>query len=146
MKQIQWGAFGLFGALVALGVAHQLAGLPGAFLVGAALTLSLVIALLWASLSHLGGDSAMTFEDALGLAAPTAAEEQKRAVLRALKDLEYELSVGKISAEDFKSVSEHYRSEAKRLIQMADQSLSLGRERAERLLGEQLAATAKEPS
>ena len=58
------------------------------------------------------------------LAAPTAAEEQKRAVLRTLKDLEYELSVGKISKEDFEVTSAHFRAEAKRLIAEADSSLS----------------------
>ena len=37
------------------------------------------------------------FEEALGMGAPSKVEEEKRSVLRALKDLEYERGVGKIS-------------------------------------------------
>lgn len=130
--------FVAIGILLAIS-AGSFAGLPASFLVLAAFTLSLVIGLLWSSLNHLSGDTEMSFDDAYGLAAPTAAEEQKRAVLRALKDLEYERSVGKIGQEDFTVVSAQYREEAKRLIALADESLSQGRKRAEELLEDKLA-------
>lgn len=119
--------------------AYLFAGLPAMFLLAAALVLSLVISLLWASLNELGEDRPLEFDEALHLAAPTAAEEQKRAVLRALKDLEYELSVGKISREDFEAGSAHYREEAKRFIALADASLARGRDAAEKLVQEELA-------
>jgi hypothetical protein len=97
--------------------------------------------LIWSSLQGLGSDAPITLEEALSLGAPSAEEEQKRAVLRALKDLEYERAVGKISDEDYASLAEHYRTEAKRLLRAVDRDSGPGRERAERLLAERLAAT-----
>jgi hypothetical protein len=117
-------------AVLALGAGLAL-GLPIALLVLAAGALCLVIALAWASLEQLGGSSDLSLEEALSLAAPTAAEEQKRAVLRTLKDLEYELAVGKITEADFQVASTHFRAEAKRLIAEADSSLSSRIELAE---------------
>src|SRR5215510_10897159 len=70
--------------------------------------------LIWSSLQGLGGDAPITLEEALSLGAPSAEEEQKRAVLRALKDLEYERAVGKINDDDYSSLAQHYRNEAKR--------------------------------
>jgi hypothetical protein len=101
--------------------------------------------LIWSSLQGLGSDAPITLEEALSLGAPSAEEEQKRAVLRALKDLEYERAVGKISEEDYASLAEHYRNEAKRLLRAVDRDLSPERERAERILAERLAA-AKAPA
>lgn len=106
-------------------------GLPAALLALAGGALCLVISLVWASLESLGGSAELTLEEALALAAPTVAEEQKRAVLRTLKDLEYELSVGKISQADFDVASAHFRAEAKRLIAQADSSLGARLEQAE---------------
>jgi hypothetical protein len=73
------------------------------------------------------------------LGAPSAEEEQKRSVLRALKDLEYERAVGKINDADYASLAEHYRNEAKRLLRAVDEDLGPERERAEKLLAERLA-------
>lgn len=106
-------------------------GLPALLLVAAGAALTGVIALIWTSLSSLSGTDDLTFEEALSLAAPTAEEEQKRAVLRALKDLEYELRVGKISREDFDEVSARYRAEARRLIALSDATLDDRRKAAE---------------
>jgi hypothetical protein len=116
--------------VLALGTGLVL-GLPLAILVLAAGALCLVIAMAWGSLEQLGGSSDLSLDEALSLAAPTAAEEQKRAVLRTLKDLEYELAVGKITQEDFQVASTHFRAEAKRLIAEADSSLSSRVELAE---------------
>jgi hypothetical protein len=106
-------------------------------------TLGASIWLLWSSLQGLGGDVPITLEEAISLGAPSAEEEQKRSVLRALKDLEYERAVGKIGDDDYTSLSEHYRSEAKRLLRAVDRDLSPERERAERILAERLAAQNK---
>ncbi len=116
--------------LLALGSAMTL-GFPTALLILAGGALCLVIYLAWASLEKLGGSGELSLDEALLLAAPTAAEEQNRAVLRTLKDLEYELSVGKITKEDFEVASAHFRAEAKRLIAEADSSLGTRIERAE---------------
>jgi hypothetical protein len=109
-------------------------------------TLGASIWLIWSSLQGLNSEAPITLEEAISLGAPSVEEEQKRAVLRALKDLEYERSVGKISDEDYASLSEHYRTEAKRLLRAVDQDLSPERERAERLLAERLAAQTPSPT
>jgi hypothetical protein len=98
--------------------------------------------LIWSSLQGLSGEAPLTLDEALSLGAPSAEEEQKRAVLRALKDLEYERAVGKINDADYASLAEHYRNEAKRLLRAVDQGLGPERERAEQILAERLAASA----
>ncbi len=95
--------------------------------------------LIWSSLQGLGGNVPLTLEEALSLGAPSAEEEQKRSVLRALKDLEYERAVGKINEEDYAALAQHYRSEAKRLLRAVDKDLGPERERAERILAERMA-------
>ena len=127
------------GVLVLAIALGQLFGLGLGLLVVAGGTLVGSIWLIWASLQGIGGDVPITLEEALSLGAPSAEEEQKRAVLRALKDLEYERAVGKISDADYASLAEHYRGEAKRLLRAVDQDLGPERERAERILAERLA-------
>ena len=58
-------------------------------------------------------------------------------VLRALKDLEYERSVGKISEDDFATLSAFGRGEG--AVASLDQSLAPNREHAEQLLQQRLA-------
>src|SRR5262245_36056855 len=101
-------------------IAGKLQGPPLAVLVLAAGALIGVITALWASLRALLGETPLSGADAYAIAAPRAEEEQKRAVLRALKDLEFERSVGKISEEDYGDLVAHYRSEAKRLLRVLD--------------------------
>ncbi|HWA78611.1 MAG TPA: zinc ribbon domain-containing protein [Polyangiaceae bacterium] len=113
-------------------------GLELSVLLLAASALGLVIALLWASVRNLTGETPLTLDEALMLGAPTAEEEQKRAVLRALKDLEFERSVGKISEADYQAYSARYREEARRLIERVDASLGQARELAEKLLTERV--------
>jgi hypothetical protein len=96
--------------------------------------------LIWSSLQGLSGEAPLTLDEALSMGAPSAEEEQKRAVLRALKDLEYERAVGKINDADYATLAEHYRNEAKRLLRAVDQDLGPERERAELILAERLAA------
>ena len=72
------------------------------------------------------------------MAVPSAEEERKRAVLRALKDLEYERSVGKVSDADYAELSNQYRTEAKALLRALEEQDKPARERAERLLDKRL--------
>jgi hypothetical protein len=136
------------GALrAALPVATILTSIVAAFVVGIEIALLVVaggaligvVALLWASVQSLTGEAPLTLEEALGLGAPSAEEEQKRAVLRALKDLEFERGVGKISEEDYADLSARYREEAKRLMQALDQSSEPERARVDKLVEERLA-------
>jgi hypothetical protein len=105
-------------------LAFYLSGPPAMILVLAASALSGAIWLMWSSLQRVGESDEMGFEEALSFAAPSATEEQKRAVLRALKDLEYERHVGKISEEDFIQVSAEYRQKAKELIAEQDEKMA----------------------
>src|SRR6202012_5863491 len=80
------------------------------------------------------------------MGARSAEEEQKRAVLRALKDLEYERSVGKISDEDYQEYAARYRAEAKRLIRTMDESMAEARKRVEQDLAKRVAQLGPEAS
>lgn len=132
-----------YGVPIVTAVLALLGGLfvdvPTAILVLAAGVLVTVIAMFWGSLRTLLGETPLSGADAYAIGAPPRAEEeQKRAVLRALKDLEFERSVGKISEEDYRALVAKYRAEAKRLLQALDQSAAPGRERAEVLVQRRL--------
>src|SRR5450432_1131867 len=130
MSVARWAA-PLF-TLVAAITAGAFYGVQLVVLTLAAAALLLVIWLLWSSVQALAGESELSFEEAFSMGTRSAEEEQKRAVLRALKDLEYERSVGKISAEDYHEYSARYRAEAKRLIRDLDESLAEARKQVER--------------
>lgn len=93
-----------------------------------------VIAIFWASIRTLVGETPLSGADAYALGAPRAEEEQKRAVLRALKDLEFERSVGKISDEDYQALVSKYRAEAKRLLRVLDEESRPERDKVEVLV------------
>jgi hypothetical protein len=114
-------------------------GWPPALMVLALVALLLVIGLFWSSVQGLAGESPLTLEEALTLGAPSAEEEQKRALLRALNDLKYERSVGKISEDDYAELSQRYREQAKRLMQQLEGEQEPARKRAEQLLQRRLA-------
>jgi len=114
-------------------------GVQMVLLVLAAGAITLVIAMMWSSVQALTGGSPLGFEEALGMGAPSKVEEEKRSVLRALKDLEYERGVGKISPEDYAELLAKYRAEAKRLIQSVDEALGPAREEVEKALEQRLA-------
>jgi hypothetical protein len=61
-------------------------------------------------------------------------------VLRALKDLEFERSVGKISDDDYQQLLVAYRAEAKRLLRAIDESAEASRKRAAEIADAYLAA------
>jgi len=98
-----------------------------------------VIAIFWASIRTLVGETPLSGADAYALGAPRAEEEQKRAVLRALKDLEFERSVGKISEEDYQALVTKYRAEAKRLLRVLDEASQPERQKVETILRARLA-------
>jgi len=116
---------------VAAGLGPSLLVLAGGVLLG-------VVLLFWSSIGRLTGESPLTLEEAIGLAAPSPEEERKRSILRALKDLEYERSVGKISEEDFAELSGRYRADAKALLKLIDAESAPLRQRAEERLAARL--------
>jgi hypothetical protein len=126
--------------IVAMAVAGLIWGRGLVLLTLGAFVLGAVIWTFWESVRSLTGDAQLTIDEALGLGAPSAEEERKRAVLRSLKDLEYERGVGKVSEADYRELSSKYREEAKALLQLLDQTLGPARLRAEQLLEERIKA------
>jgi hypothetical protein len=143
VAQIARGAAAPLVLLSATAVGYAL-GLAWALWILASAALLLAILLFWESLLALGTSADLTLEEALSLAAPTAADEQKRALLSALKDLDQELLLGKLSLEDHKLLSRRYRRQAVQLLQRLDRNLGPMRERAEQLLEQRLAAASSE--
>jgi hypothetical protein len=126
------------GTVLTAGAVAAMYGAGTALLVLAGGVLLGVVAILWASVRTLSGDSAITLEEAMALGAPSAAEEQKRAVLQALKDLDYERSMGKIAESDYEELLHRYRAEAKRLLRAVDEDLAPLRAKATAYLEEHL--------
>ncbi len=110
----------------------------------AAGALILTISFFWSSVRTVLGETPLSGADAYVLAAPRAEEEQKQAVLRALKDLEFERSVGKISDEDYAVLVAKYRSEAKRLLRAIEDEAKPRRDRVENLVHARLVAAGLE--
>jgi hypothetical protein len=133
-----WYALGGLGLAVVLGAILAVLG-PGALLLALAfLALTSAIVWLWSSLLALDSDTPLTLDEALATVVPTAEEERKQSVLRALKDLEYERVVGKISSEDFTTLVTKYRREAKELLYLIDQGKAAELGTAEAELEERL--------
>jgi hypothetical protein len=126
-------------AAVGVGIA---ASVGSALLVLACGALLGTIALLWASLRTLSGDAPLP-ADLEALAAAhrevDALGEQKRRVLRALKDLEGERALGKIDEADYEAIAMRYREEAKALMREMDRNVAPALAEAERIARDYLA-------
>lgn len=112
--------------------ASALYGLPSGLIVIGATVLLVAIWNLWISLQLLAGDQPATAEG-LDHGAPSAEQEQKAFLLRALEDLEFEHSVGKIDEEDYRELRASYRERAKRALAAAPGVKHPRRAEAERL-------------
>lgn len=126
------------GLAIGLGLAGRQFGAAGVVLGLAGATLIACIAAFWASVRTMIGEARISGADAFAIGNTGGAQEQKRAVLRALKDLEFERAVGKISEEDFKVLVARYRAEAKRLLKQIDEASAEQRARAEELVNKRL--------
>ncbi len=73
-------------------------------------------------------------------AALGALEERKRAALQALRDLEFERSIGRIGEEDHRALEARYREEARAAMRAIDEGIGPWRSRAEAMLAEAEAA------
>jgi hypothetical protein len=138
--RVSWGLPAVT-VLASIGVGFGF-GVGPAILVLAAGALIGVIALVWASLRTLGGDAPL----AEGLATAAAMREKgshvaerKQRVLRALKDLELEHSVGKIDDDDFAQMSARYRAQAKAILREMDVEIEPLRPKAEEIARAHLA-------
>jgi len=130
-------------------VVKVFAGVGPAILVLAAGALVGVIALLWASLRTLGGDAPLAeglAEAAVMREKVSDAGERKRRVLRALKDIEHEHSVGKISDDDYEQLAARYRETGKEILREMDVEIEPLRAKAEALARNHLAKRALAPA
>lgn len=122
-------------------------GVPMAILVLAAGVLLGVIALFWASLRVLSGETELSPE-LLALEAAASGSDalvsRKAMLLRALKDLENERDVGKLEEDDFASLSATYREELKVVLRKIDASLEPHRKKAEAAIEAHLARLGRE--
>ncbi|HEY8089389.1 MAG TPA: zinc ribbon domain-containing protein [Polyangiaceae bacterium] len=129
-------------ALLGAVVVGTMAGLGSAILVLASAALLGAIGLLWASLRTLSGDAPLPsgLEGvAVGRAGVNELVEEKRRVLRALKDIEAEHAIGKIDDKDYGVFVDRYRTDAKELMRRIDADAAPLREEAERIAREYLA-------
>lgn len=109
-------------------------GAPIAILVLAAGALLGVIALFWGSIRVLSGDAPLPPEiEALDRSghAVDALASRKKMLLRSLKDLDNEHSLGKLDDEDYHAIAETYRNELKEVLRRIDASLEPFRGKAE---------------
>lgn len=136
-------------SIVAAIVVGFLASVGSALLVIASGALLGTIALLWASVRTLSGDAPLPADLEL-LAAQhrdvDALGEQKRRVLRALKDLEGERALGKIDEADYEAIAMQYRDEAKALMRQMDADVAPALAEAEKVAREYLAAQGLGPA
>jgi hypothetical protein len=110
-------------------------GFGSALLVLASGVLLGAIALVWASVRTLSGDAPLAAELAVATPDGIAAQldEEKRRLLRALKDLETEHALGRVDDVDYEALVARHRQEAKAVMRQLDAQLVPAREEAERI-------------
>jgi hypothetical protein len=117
--------------------------LPPIFIALAALALLLALVALWNSLrAAFGGAAGASSSSLAGDELPDRAAllDEKKSLLRAIKDLEYEHAVGKIDKDDFARLDQAYRLRAKEVLALLDKDLAPYLQRAEALLADAVRA------
>lgn len=112
---------------------------PALFLVVTGAALVLALAALFRSLrAAFGGEPGWWLDSTFDEPDPTALVEEKRALLRAIKDLEYERAMGKISEADYQRLDAAYRARAKQVLAELDRDRKPFEREAERLIADRL--------
>jgi zinc-ribbon domain len=136
-------SIGLPVTCVAVAVLASVAGSVGpALLVLASGALLGAIALVWASIRTLSGDAPLSVGLELAATRQVVGDdlaEQKRRILRALKDVEGERALGRIDDADYEELVARYRDEAKTVMRELDRQVAPMREEAERKATQYLA-------
>jgi hypothetical protein len=118
--------------------------LPVAFMVLAGFALVLAISFTWRALRVLlGGEAQSDLAQSQAMRHRAELLDEKDAVLRSLKDLEFEKQVGKISDDDFKRLDTEFRLRAKRILKLLDDDLREHREKARALVQKELKTAEK---
>ena len=111
--------------------------LPGVFIGLAGVMLFLGMAALWQSLRSVFGGGPRGADSGGGaLDERSALLDEKKTLLRAIKDIQYEREVGKIAEEDFNRLDKAYRQRAKQVLKLLDQDLGEFLTKAERLVAD----------
>jgi hypothetical protein len=111
-------------------VAWKFGGMGYAFLFLAAVALLGVIGALFLTVQRIAEPPEVHVEP---LKTVSEAQARKKVALKAIKDIEYERSVGSISDDDYKDMISRYRAEAKEAMRLVDEERSALRSRAEKL-------------
>lgn len=105
------------------------------FLAFSGVLLVLALVALWQSLrSAFGGGASALGDVEAGLPERAALLEEKKTLLRAIRDIAFEREVGKIGDEDFTRLDQAYRRRAKRVLELLDQDLGDYLARADRIV------------
>ena len=113
-----------------------LSGLGPAILVVAGGVILGAVAAVWASVRTLTGDAPLPVDleaADMRIGAGDSRIARKTMLLRALKDLENERAIGKLSDDDYASVAPRYTAELKEILREIDAELSPHRPRAEQI-------------
>lgn len=124
---------------VAVGVAIPVALARGAATAVLWLAFSMLasaVLLFWESLRTLVDPAASVDEDDDEDARLAAIEARKNAALRALKDIAFERSIGRLAEDDYQSLEARYRAEAREAMASVDEGVGPWREKAEALVAE----------
>jgi hypothetical protein len=117
--------------------------LPFLFMAASAVALLASISFLWSSLrTLLGGEHDLYLEQSVAVRRRMELLDEKDAVLKSLKDLEFERDVGKVSDEDFKRLDAEFRQRAKRILRTLDDDLREHRDKAHTLVQSELKSAA----
>ena len=113
--------------------------LPSAFIVLSIGGLLFAVSFIWASLRALfGGSTESHVSESSAMRSRHELLNEKEAVLKSLKDLEFEHEVGKLSDDDFQKLEAETRVRAKRILKQLDDDVRTHRPKAERLLEREL--------
>ena len=113
--------------------------LPTVLLGYASLLILLALLAFWQSVRALFGRGVDEISAAIG-GDRAALIDEKNSLLTALKDIEFERAVGKISDADWKRLDAAYRARAKDVLGELDKDLGPWREKAEKLVRDRLGA------
>jgi hypothetical protein len=112
---------------------------PALFMALAAVMLLLALAALWASFRSAFAGGAGEGATRTNLPERAALVDEKNALVRAIKDIEYEHQVGKLSKEDFSRLDRGYRARAREVLRKLDDDIAPFVTRAEKMVGDYVA-------
>lgn len=114
--------------------------LPTAFIVLSSGALLFAVSFIWGSFRALFGGSTEGFvSESSAMRKRHELLDEKEAVLKSLKDLEFEHEVGKLSDDDYQRLTAELRTRAKRILGELDDELRDHKKKAKQLLERELA-------